>query len=40
MSFFIYLNRYEVPNSAGSGLFFNLKRASYLNFKKVGIVSI
>jgi hypothetical protein len=32
--FFIYLDRYEVPNSARSGLFFILKRSSYLNFLK------
>jgi hypothetical protein len=38
--FLIYLDRYEVQNRAGSGLFFILKRSSYLNFKKVGIVSI
>jgi hypothetical protein len=38
--FLIYLDRYEVPNRAGSGLFFILKRSSYSNFKKVGIVSI
>jgi hypothetical protein len=29
--FLIYLDRYEVPDSAGSGLFFILKRSSYLN---------
>jgi hypothetical protein len=35
VSFFIYLDGYEVPNRAGSGLFFLiLKRSSYLNFKK------
>jgi hypothetical protein len=32
--FFIYLDRYDVPNRAVSGLFFILKRSSYLNFKK------
>jgi hypothetical protein len=32
--FFIYLDRYEVPNRAGSGLFFILKRSSYSNFLK------
>jgi hypothetical protein len=32
--FFIYLDKYEVPNRAGSGLFFILKWASYLNFYK------
>jgi hypothetical protein len=31
--FLIYLDRYKVPNRAGSGLFFILKRSSYLNFK-------
>jgi hypothetical protein len=30
--FLIYLDRYEVPNRAGSGLLFILKRSSYLNF--------
>jgi hypothetical protein len=30
--FLIYLDRYEVPYRAGSGLFFILKRSSYLNF--------
>jgi hypothetical protein len=30
--FLIYLDRYEVPNRDGSGLFFILKRSSYLNF--------
>jgi hypothetical protein len=28
------LNRYEVPNRSGSGLFLILMRSSYLNFKK------
>jgi hypothetical protein len=32
--FLISLDRYEVPNRAGSGLFLILKRSSYLNFKK------
>jgi hypothetical protein len=32
--FLIYLDRYEAPNRAGSGLFFILKRSSYLNFFK------
>jgi hypothetical protein len=32
--FLIYLDRYEVPYRSGSGLFFILKRSSYLNFKK------
>jgi hypothetical protein len=32
--FLIYLDRYEVPNRAGSGLFFILRRSSYLNFLK------
>jgi hypothetical protein len=32
--FLIYLDRYEVPNRAGSGLFFILKRSSCSNFKK------
>jgi hypothetical protein len=32
--FLIYLNRYEVPNRSGSGLFLILMRSSYLNFKK------
>jgi hypothetical protein len=32
--FLIYLNRYEVPDRSGSGLFFILMRSSYLNFKK------
>jgi hypothetical protein len=31
--FLIYLDRNEIPNRAGSGLFFILKRSSYLNFK-------
>jgi hypothetical protein len=30
--FLIYLDRYDVPNRAGSGLFLILKRSSYLNF--------
>jgi hypothetical protein len=30
--FLIYLDIYDVPNSAGAGLFFILKRSSYLNF--------
>jgi hypothetical protein len=34
VSFFYYLDRYEVPNRAGSSLFFILKRSSYLNFLK------
>jgi hypothetical protein len=30
----IYLDRNDVPNRAGSGLFYILYRSSYLNFKK------
>jgi hypothetical protein len=32
--FLIYLDKYEVPNRAGSGLVFILKRSLYLNLKK------
>jgi hypothetical protein len=31
---FFYLNRYDVSNWVGSGLFFILNRSSYSNFKK------
>jgi hypothetical protein len=34
VSSFIYLDRYEVPHRAGSGLYFILKRPPYLNFRK------
>jgi hypothetical protein len=32
--FLIYLDRYEVSNRSGSGLFFILMRSSFLIFKK------
>jgi hypothetical protein len=38
--FFIYLDRYEVPNRAGSGLFFILMTFVFKFFLEVGIVSI
>jgi hypothetical protein len=38
--FLIYLDRYEVPNRAGSGLFFILRKASYSNFKKKLVLSV
>jgi hypothetical protein len=37
--FLIYLDRYEVPNRAGSGLFFLLKRFSVFKFLKKFVLS-
>jgi hypothetical protein len=36
----IYLDRSDVPNREGSGLFLILKRSSYLNFKKKFVLSV
>jgi hypothetical protein len=36
----IYLDRYDVPNRVRSGLFFILKRSSYLNFNKKFVLSV